>query len=161
MRYLRRFNESNYEDVKDFCETHLAYLADKGYTIKVVETNKNALVGAVTGIEGRFHITIKYEYGISERKVEIRWSEIKDLFIPFYKILTRRYTLLRLYSCGKNYQWGKLHYEDDYKDPTKSFTCNYNNGRPHSCSLSFNNPNTIINDIPDNQIVSLILIDIV
>ena len=155
MIYLKRFNESNYEDIKDFCEGHLVFLMDKGYNVRVVETNKNT-----------FHITIKYEYGGDERKQEIRWLEIKDHFIPFYKILNRRYIMLRLLTCGRSYQWSKLHYEVEGVrgswDYTNSFTSNYKDGgHPHSCSLSFNNPNTIISDIPDNQIVSQILIDIV
>ena len=160
MKYLKRFNESNSyeEELRDFCETSLAYLADKGYNVKVVNVGKNQ--------NDYFHITIKYEYGGDEQKKEIRWLEIKDHFIPFYKILNRRYIMLRLFTCGRNYQWGKLHYEVKGSrgswDYTNSFTSNYKvGGDPNSCSLSWNNPNTIINNIPDNQIVSQILIDIV
>ena len=139
MRYLKRFNESNYEDVKDFCETHLAYLTDKGYDVKVVQSLGNC----TRGFSGNyFHITIKYEYGVNEPRKEKRWVEIKDLFIPFYKILTRRYTVLQLSTTGKNFQWGKNLYSpmagEDPGDASR-----------------------VIDDLSDNQIVSQILIDIV
>jgi hypothetical protein len=134
MKYLKRFNESNYEDIKDFCETSLAYLVDKGYDVKVVKVGKNQ--------NEYFHITIKYQYGVNEPKKEKRWVEIKDLFIPFYKILTRRYTILQLLTGGRRYQWGKNLYSPMAGE------------NPGDASI-------VIDDLSDSQIVTQITIDIV
>ena len=37
MKYLKNFNESvNSEELKDFCETYLAYLMDEDFEIEIV-----------------------------------------------------------------------------------------------------------------------------
>jgi len=73
MRYLKPFNENNNEeDLKDFCETHLAYLLD--------DTNFELGVDDYTQT-GIFHsrggqIRLENDKGFY-------WDDIKDYFIPF------------------------------------------------------------------------------
>jgi hypothetical protein len=46
MRYLKKFNETNIsetwlEELKDFCETNLAYLIDQGFELKYDLNRRN------------------------------------------------------------------------------------------------------------------------
>jgi hypothetical protein len=79
MKHLRRYNESLTEDEVDelteFCETSLAYLLDDGYEVFV---QREWNVG--------FHVIFKLE-----DSEDFYWNDIKDYFIPFLQLLSRRY----------------------------------------------------------------------
>ena len=94
MRYLKSFNESKMrkygfmakpeegelDELRDFCETHLAYLVDKDFVVDVSNdfTHKN------------FHISILKE---GSKYKGFNWEEIKDYFIPFLTHLSRKYEI--------------------------------------------------------------------
>ena len=94
MRYLKSFNESKsrkfgfmakpeegeLDELRDFCETHLAYLVDKDFVVDVSNdfTHKN------------FHISILKE---GSKYKGFNWEEIKDYFIPFLTHLSRKYVI--------------------------------------------------------------------
>lgn len=94
MRYLKSFNESKsrrysfsaapeegeLDELRDFCETHLAYLVDEDFVVEVSNdyTHKN------------FHISILKE---GSKYKGFTWEEVKDYFIPFLTYLSRNYSI--------------------------------------------------------------------
>ena len=94
MKYLKRYNEAKsrkfsfsakpeegeLEELKDFCETHLAYLIDENFVVEVSNdyTHKN------------FHISILKE---GSKDKGFTWEEVKDYFIPFLTHLSRNYSI--------------------------------------------------------------------
>ena len=73
MKYLKPFNENNNEDdLKDFCETHLAYLLDDyNFELCVDDYTQN----------GKYHpILVQIRL---ENEKGFYWDDIKDYFIPF------------------------------------------------------------------------------
>ena len=79
MKHLKRFNENNNEeDLKDFCETHLAYLLDDyNFELYVDSFNDHTQGGIYRG-----QIRIENNEGF-------KWDDIKDYFIPFLKQLDK------------------------------------------------------------------------
>jgi hypothetical protein len=86
MRYLRKFNESvSEEDIRDFCESSLAYLMDEGFTIKIFSSDK-----PYTSLpKGQFNIWLQKDNATSFFK----WDEVKDYYIPFLQLLSNRYDI--------------------------------------------------------------------
>jgi len=94
MRYLKRYNEAKsrkfgfmakpeegeLDELKDFCETGLAYLVDEDFVVEVSNdyTHKN------------FHISILKE---GSKYKGFTWEEVKDYFIPFLTHLSRNYSI--------------------------------------------------------------------
>jgi len=94
MKYLKTYNESKsrkfgfmskpeegeLEELKDFCETNLAYLVDEDFIVEVSNdyTHKN------------FHISILKE---GSKYKGFTWEEVKDYFIPFLTHLSRNYSI--------------------------------------------------------------------
>lgn len=72
MKYLRRFNENKAEDVKDFCELHLASLLDsKFYNLEINTSKKTNMI----------YITLK------AGKQAFKWEDFRVDFIPFIEML--------------------------------------------------------------------------
>lgn len=100
MRYLKNYNEAKFwrtvksiESLKELCENSLAYLLDEDFELKL-ETR----IGRFPELR-----TIDYngEKGVNislESKITHTWSEIKDYYIPFLQLLTRRYKLYPYYQ---------------------------------------------------------------
>jgi len=86
MKHLKMFKESldDYEvdELKDFCETNLAYLMDDGFHISCDDNQYLHL-----SLPGKSRTA----YGTA--KDEFYWNDIKDHFIPFLQLLSRRYEL--------------------------------------------------------------------
>jgi hypothetical protein len=94
MKYLKTYNESKsrkfgfmakpeegeLDELKDFCETNLAYLVDEDFVVEVSNdyTHKN------------FHISILKE---GSKYKGFTWEEVKDYFIPFLTHLSRKYSI--------------------------------------------------------------------
>lgn len=69
MKHLKRFNESiNEYDLKDYCETNLAYLMDEGLEVKIDD------------YEGDLSVDL---YLYQSNGHGRPWSEIKDQIMPF------------------------------------------------------------------------------
>ena len=69
MKHLKKFNESiNEYDLKDYCETHLAYLMDEGLEVRIDDYEGDLIVALYL-----------YQSNGHGRP----WSEIKDQIIPF------------------------------------------------------------------------------
>jgi hypothetical protein len=77
MRFLRKFNEAvNKQELKEFCEEYLAYLMDEGFEIEIVSEDDLEFVRI-------------YDY----QDKSFQWSEVKDHFIPFLRMLELNYNL--------------------------------------------------------------------
>ena len=83
---------SQTEEIKDFCDTHLAYLTDDNFSINYAEHYG----GNVT------ELTIKT---LSVTQI-FTWDEVKDHFIPFLYMLSKEYKLFNFhfedYDCKNN-----------------------------------------------------------
>lgn len=82
MKYLKRFNESvDFEErLKDFCETHLAYLLDEGFEVVLQDLNETY----------DSEITVK-----RDDKGTFTWNEVKDHIVPFIIHLNKEYKLYK------------------------------------------------------------------
>jgi hypothetical protein len=85
MKHLRKYNESkvNLEEVKYFCEIHLAYLTDMGYYFDF-NTHSDVI--------DNYNIETYYSIWITKNPY-FRWLDIKDYFIPFLTVLDEKYDL--------------------------------------------------------------------
>ena len=91
MKYLKRFSalleqsnqsltDDEVEELKDFCESSLAYLLDDGYEV-YIQRECNVGFHVVFGLPG------------PEDSEYFYWNDVKDYYIPFLKLLSRRYKL--------------------------------------------------------------------
>jgi hypothetical protein len=97
MKHLRKFNEilntDEVEQLKDFCETSLAYLLDDGYDISVTLRDK-------VKYPNKQHHLVTLGLRADEATTwtnpwkRYYWNDVKDYFIPFLQMLVRRYELL-------------------------------------------------------------------
>ena len=88
MRYLKRFNESQgdfKEQLRDFCETHLAYLLDNGFIVEINEFED---------LDG-FELLIKKEEEDLLRNPLFTWEEVKNYIGPFVFYLDKEYELYK------------------------------------------------------------------
>jgi hypothetical protein len=98
MRFLKKFNESlSKEDLKDFCESSLAYMLDDDFKIscdKVITSaghdNSNKSMITITKLDGWDPFF---------------YPDYKDHLIPFIQLLSRRYTLESFTNDNKVIMW--------------------------------------------------------
>lgn len=135
MKYIKRFNENNNEeDLKDFCETHLAYLLDdNNFELNVDSFNDHTQGGIYRG-----QIRIENNEGF-------KWDDIKDYFIPFliqldkirgHQIKIGDEKLVFIHIKGSQYLggWNKVAFDDLVNDITNfegSTIRNYNWDKIH------------------------------
>jgi hypothetical protein len=102
MKYLKPFNESKEnlkDELKDFCETSLAYLYDDGYDItlsvrdKVKYPGVNHIVVSL-GLNQHLSSTINSIPSPGDNYALFSWNDVKDYYIPFIQMLVKRYELL-------------------------------------------------------------------
>jgi len=87
MRYLKRYNESvSEEDLRDFCESSMAYLMDEGFTIKIHGQRTTPFSSLP---KGHFNIWL-HKNNATEF---FKWDEVKDYYIPFLQLLSNRYDI--------------------------------------------------------------------
>lgn len=86
MKYLKRFNESVdfQERLKDFCETHLAYLLDEGFEVVLQDLDETY----------DSEIIVK-----RDDNVTFTWNEVKDHIVPFIIHLNKEYELYKSDDC--------------------------------------------------------------
>lgn len=96
MKHLKRFNESNSDDVVEFCEQNLTtLLEDEGYSLVVNEySNKTYTWG------------YSYEIIISKSDDYLEWDKFKLDFLPFIELLTSKYKLRVM--RGRSVKTGEL-----------------------------------------------------
>lgn len=92
MRFLRKFNEAvNKKELKEFCEEYLAYLIDEGFEIEIVSEDGLEFVH-ISKPQSFFEVDREDET-FGRRYQTFQWSEVKDQFIPFLKMLETNYNL--------------------------------------------------------------------
>jgi regulator of sigma D len=99
----KRFTFEFQEELKDFCETHLAYLVDDGYSIRVAtnttslkrfdEENDNQIYASLVDCDEQIVDTI-------DDPRNFNWDNIKNSFIPFIQHLSKQYNIGRIYMYG-------------------------------------------------------------
>ena len=126
MKHIKPFNESllsdEVDELKDFCETSLAYLLDDGYNVDV--SIRNAVK-----YPGKNHVIVSLglptysESGLLDYK-RFHWNDVKDYYIPFLQMLVRRYELLPYRGQGYVYFNGEMGFDyfslDEVIDDTVS-----------------------------------------
>jgi hypothetical protein len=97
MRYLKTFESVDFEkDLRDFCETYLAYLLDDGdFELSVIW--QGSIYNVVTPDKDYHIIKIcKLDYSDSyTRATGFNWLQVKDYFIPFLHMLNNKYSILQ------------------------------------------------------------------
>ena len=106
MKHLKRFNESSginflpgvkvlspeeislkREELRDFCETYLAYLLDEGFELKIYGgsqlTSNNNVIN-----QNPFQISL-----VKQDQSIFSWQDIINHFLPFLKLLKDNYDL--------------------------------------------------------------------
>ena len=109
MKYLKLFKESftgnSVEELKDFCETHLAYLIDDGFKVKVYKNTDNYCVLIIYKIKS-YADNINRAY---DTTYKFSWNSVKDYFIPFFNQLDKNYEVyLEPYNGIRNVDLPKL-----------------------------------------------------
>jgi hypothetical protein len=92
MIYLKKFNESQgdfKEQLRDFCETHLAYLLDNGF---IVEINEFEDLDGFELLIKQGEVTAPGGY---ERQPLFTWEDVKDHIGPFVFYLDKEYELYK------------------------------------------------------------------
>jgi len=90
MRYLKTFESIDLEkDLRDFCETYLAYLLDSDFELSVI-WNGHGYLGREED-----------DYNINLCKLDdyssatgFTWNEVKDSYIPFLHMLDKQYEIM-------------------------------------------------------------------
>jgi hypothetical protein len=108
MKYLKLFESFNEENILDFCEGYLAYLLDDStFKIGLID-NRYCSQTSESGIGGMSESYNSYVISLYREKNEIRegeispppmtflWSDIKDYFIPFLTVLSKKYEILNI-----------------------------------------------------------------
>lgn len=115
MKHLRKFNENNInklDELKDFCESNLAFLLDDKIQISYSYYPNYARVSReMTKQENIMDVDI---YKVQIKNIEsvfdeVYWDDIKDYFIPFLERLSINY---KLYPWDKNSK--HIYQPDDY-----------------------------------------------
>jgi hypothetical protein len=95
MKYLKSYNESidnKLLELKEFCESNLAYLVDDGF--EVVVSSKLSDFSKGTNL---LYINIKKNSNTNFINGLFKWDDISDDFIPFYHILSSKCDILETY----------------------------------------------------------------
>ena len=91
MKYLKKYNESvdsKLLELQEFCNSYLAYLIDAGFSVKCnhpshYDENENMI---------NIQKLIAPNNGLIKRG-SFSWNQIKDDFIPFYDVLSKKYSV--------------------------------------------------------------------
>lgn len=100
MRYLKKFESIDLEkDLKDFCETYLAYLLDGDFELSV-----HFFVKKQGYSRNCYNINLVKlnDYGATG----FTWNEVKDYYIPFIHMLDKQYEIMDEGEASRNAgQW--------------------------------------------------------
>jgi len=97
MRHLRKFNEKlsdNFiSELKEFCETHLAYLLDEDFSIGYRVLNNSGRTDLhIPSIEIVIRSTSKNPL---KNSMPFSWEDVSDHIIPFIHFLNMKYCITK------------------------------------------------------------------
>ena len=88
MKHLKRYNEDlqphQVDELKEFCENCLAYLLDEGFSLSY----ENIYGGIGTALRISLYIPTP-----GSKQTLFKWDDVKEYYIPFLQLLSRRYEL--------------------------------------------------------------------
>ena len=105
MKHLRKFNEglssNEFNELKEFSENCFAYLLDEGFELELVDRNGRESNDPSFDEDAEYFwvdlygpvITQPDIYGAVPNDSSYSWNQIKDYYIPFLKLVQKRYTL--------------------------------------------------------------------
>ena len=97
MKHLRKFNEglssNEFNELKEFCENCLAYLLDEGFELELVDRNGRESNDPSFDEDAEYFWIDLYGPINDEDTISYSWDQIKDCYIPFLKLVQKRYTL--------------------------------------------------------------------
>jgi hypothetical protein len=90
MRYIKPFNESVEQRIKDQCEAHLVYLLDEGYEVNYDETfqpiqQRDFIIEIKLASEKTSAVSYNYKH--------FTWNNVKDRVIPLVAQLNKEYDI--------------------------------------------------------------------
>ena len=104
MKHIKSFNESkdNFEEeLREFCETSLAYLIDEGFEVSCRDESSTNFVGKRQTQEDLIMITLYLPRSHNAPGLkQFDWNDVKDYYIPFLQLLSRRYELCNWNDLG-------------------------------------------------------------
>jgi len=97
MKHLRRFNEglssNEFDELKDFSESCLAYLLDEGFELELVDRNGRESNDPSFDQDAEYFWVDLYGPTENGDTISYSWDQIKDYYIPFLKLVQKRYIL--------------------------------------------------------------------
>ena len=97
MKHLRKFNEglssNEFNELKEFCENCFAYLLDEGFELELVDRNGRESNDPSFDEDAEYFWVDLYGPTENGDTISYSWDQIKDYYIPFLKLVQKRYTL--------------------------------------------------------------------
>jgi hypothetical protein len=107
MKHLRKFNEAQFgnsfktaglssnefNELKEFSENCLAYLLDEGFELELVDRNGRESNDPSFDQDAEYFWVDLYGPAENGDTISYSWDQIKDYYIPFLKLVQKRYIL--------------------------------------------------------------------
>ena len=97
MKHLKRFNEglssNEFNELKEFSENCFAYLLDEGFELELVDRNGRESNDPSFDEDAEYFWVDLYGPTENGDTISYSWDQIKDYYIPFLKLVQKRYTL--------------------------------------------------------------------
>jgi len=107
MKHLRKFNEAQFgnsfktaalssnefNELKEFSENCLAYLLDEGFELELVDRNGRESNDPSFDEDAEYFWVDLYGPTENGDTISYSWDQIKDYYIPFLKLVQKRYIL--------------------------------------------------------------------
>ena len=97
MKHLKRFNEglssNEFNELKEFSENCFAYLLDEGFELELVDRNGRESNDPSFDEDAEYFWVDLYGPTENGDTISYSWDQIKDYYIPFLKLVQKRYIL--------------------------------------------------------------------
>ena len=113
MKHLRRFNEglssNEFDELKDFSESCLAYLLDEGFELELVDRYGRESNDPSYDEDSEYLWIDLYGPRDDEgNNSNFSWQEVKDYYIPFIQLLKNRY---KLFDDEREYKGDQIYFK--------------------------------------------------
>jgi hypothetical protein len=111
MKHLRRFNEglssNEFNELKEFSENCFAYLLDEGFELELVDRNGRESNDPSFDEDAEYFWVDLYGPADNGDTISYSWDQIKDYYIPFLKLVQKRYILSPIKINRTDGDWNK------------------------------------------------------